>query len=412
MNVFRFIFGNWALKVGALLLAIILYVGMVALQTTQQWPGTVSITPVNQPTDATLVGSLPNVGHIRYLAPADVPITADSFSATIDLSNVKRDASATALVRVKLIAEDPRIQVIDYQPQQINVTLDKIVTKVVPVKLVTGTPPAGLSLGTTSLSALQVEASGGSSLVASVVRVEARVRIDASGLDVNDDVVLVPVDANGLTVNNVTLSPSTIHVRIQVGSQLRTQTVAVTPVVKGAQAAGYYVTSIEVDPLLVEVSGEANALAALDGAISTQPVSISGATGDVTAKVALVLPTGVEAPGVTTVTVVVHLSSPSQTRTTTIGIVADGARPDRIYTLSTLNVTVTLGGAQAALDAFDTSTLTGTISVGALAPGTYTLQVSVNVPPGIKIVAISPATVTVTVTVPAPSPSPSPGATP
>jgi YbbR domain-containing protein len=414
MNIFRFIFGNWALKVGALLLAVILYVGMVALQTTQQWPGTVSITPVNQPTTGTLIGTLPAVGHIRYLAPADVPITADTFTATINLADARVDPSASTLVKIKLSADDQRIQIIDYQPQQINVTLDKIVVKTIPVKLVTSTPPAGLSLGTTSLNPLSVEVSGGSSIVATVVRVEARVRIDSSGLDVNDDVVLVPVDANGLTINSVTLTPSTTHVRIQVGSQLRTQTVAVTPVVRGSPVAGYYVTSVEVNPLLVQVSGNANALSALNGSLATQPVSIAGATGDVTARVGLLLPQGVEAPGVTTVIVTVHLSSPSQTRTITIGLVPDGARADRIYSFSTPSVTVTLGGAQAALDAFDTSTLVGSISVGVLSPGTYSVQVSVNVPPGIKIVAISPGTITVTVTVPSPSPSPgsSPAATP
>jgi YbbR domain-containing protein len=74
-------------------------------------------------------------------------------------------------------------------------------------------------------------------------------------------------------------------------------------------------------------------------------------------------------------------------------------------------VTVTLGGAAAALNAFDTSTLVGIVSVGTLAPGTYTVQISVSVPSGIKIVAQNPLKITVTVTVP-PSPEPSPSPSP
>jgi YbbR domain-containing protein len=350
-----------------------------------------------------------SVGNIRYIAPGDVRVSKDSFSATIDLKNAKVSASDSTLVKVQLTAEDPRIQIIDYQPQQINVTLDPIEAKTVPVKVDPGIPPAGLSLGPQSLSVTEVQASGASTLVAHVVRAEARIRIDASGLDINDDVVLVPVDANGTTVDNVQLKPNTVHVRIQIGSQLRTQTVPVKPDVRGSPASGYNITSIDVTPAIISVSGEANALAALNGVASTQPISIAGATGDVSVKVALALPAGVEAPDVTTVTVVVHLKSPDTTRTVTIGIVPDGARSDRVYGFSTPSVTVTLGGATAALNAFDTSTLVGVVSVGSLDPGTHTVTVTITLPPGIKLVVLSPAHITVTVSIPSsPLPSSSP----
>jgi YbbR domain-containing protein len=411
MRIVRFIFRNWALKIGALLLAIILYVGMVALQSTQVWPGQVPITPVNQPASAFLIKPemMPTVGSIRYIAPADVPVSKDSFSATIDLTGAKIDATASTLVRVQLTADDPRIQIIDYQPQQVSVTLDRIVTRSIPVVVVTGIPPAGLSLGPQTKSVSSVDATGASTFVASIVQADGTVPIDASGLDVNKEVPLVPVDASGDTVENITLSPATVQVSIQIGSQLRSQTVAVKPVIRGSPAAGYYVTSMDVNPLVISVSGEADALAALNGAASTQPISIAGATGDVSVKIALNLPTGVEAPDVSTVTVVVHMSSPATTRTVTIGIVPDGARSDRTYALSTPSVTVTLGGAEAALNAFDTSALVGVVSVGSLDPGTYTVQVSVTVPSGIKIVAENPQQITVTVTIPA---SPSPSASP
>jgi YbbR domain-containing protein len=413
VRIVRFIFRNWALKIGALLLAVILYVGMVALQSTQVWPGQVPITLVNQPANAVLIKpeTMPTVGSIRYIAPADVPVSKDSFSATIDLNGAKVDATAGTLVKVQLTAEDRRIQIIDYQPQQVSITLDPIVTRTIPVKVETGEPPAGLSLGTQTQSVSLVVAKGASTRVAQVVQADASVPIDTSGLDVNREFPLVPVDANGDPVQDITLDPATVQVSIQIGSQLRSQTVAVKPVIQGSQAAGYYVTSIDVNPLVVSVSGEADALAALDGAVTTQAISISGATGDVSVNIALNLPSGVEAPDVSTVAVVVHMSSPATTRTVTIGIVPDGARSDRIYTLSIPSVTVTLGGAAAALNAFDTSTLVGVVSVGTLLPGTYTVQVSVGVPSGIKIVAESPPEITVIVTIP-PSPSPSPSLSP
>jgi YbbR domain-containing protein len=410
MRVLRFIVRNWPLKIGAVLLAAILYVGMVVVQTNQQWPGTVAIDPVNQPTNGYLLdaSTLPQVRSIKYIAAADVPISQSSFRATVDLSNAKvSDSGESSLVRVVLKADDSRIQIIDYQPQQISVTLDLIVHKQVPVQVVTGVVPSGLSPGTPVLSASSVDVSGASSYVRKVSYAEARVRIDASGLDVSQDVDLVSRDASDAVVDNVTFSPRTVHVQIQVGSQTRSQSVPVEPVIVGAPAAGYYIASIEMTPPVVSVHGQADALALLKGKANTMPITISGATSDVSVQVSLDLPSGVTSDTTGPIAVVVHLQAQSSTRSLTVGVVPVGARSDRVYTLSTPSVVVTLGGATAALNALDTSTLVANVSVGDLGVGTHTVQVTVNVPAGIKVVVISPVTITVTISV-APSPAPSP----
>ena len=73
--------------------------------------------------------------------------------------------------------------------------------------------------------------------------------------------------------------------------------------------------------------------------------------------------------------------------------------------------TITIGGATAALNAFDTSTLVGVVSVGSLDVGTHTVVVTTALPSGIKLVSISPSQITVTVTN-APTPPPAPSASP
>jgi YbbR domain-containing protein len=241
-----------------------------------------------------------------------------------------------------------------------------------------------------------------------VAYAQAAVRIDASGLDVDEDVDLVARDASDLKVDNVTLNPSTVHVQIQVGSQQRTETVPVKPMTTGTQAAGYNITSIDVKPSIVSVQGQADALGRLAGTANTKPISISGATHDVTVNVALDLPIGVTSD-TASVSITIHLASPTASRSVSVGVVPDGARADRIYTLSTPSVIVTLGGATAALNAFDTSTLVGTVSVGSLDVGNHAVSIAVVVPAGINVVTISPFQITVTVAAaPVPSPPPSP----
>jgi YbbR domain-containing protein len=412
MRILRFILRNLPLKIGAVLLAIILYVAMVALQSTQQWPGTIAIEMVNQPTGASLVDpqSIPPVSDIRYLAPPDVPVSQASFRATADLANITPSETNSTLVKVQLAADDPRIQIIDYRPQQVSVNLQPIVHKQVGVVVDYIAVPSGVQPGTPVLSASTVDVSGASSIVRGVAFAQAGVRVDASGLDVNTDVDLVARDASGAQVNYVTLNPRTVHVQALVGSQVRSETVPVNPVIGGSPAAGYYITSIDINPSTAVVSGQADALNALSGKANTRAISIAGATSDVAATVSLDLPNGVTSSA-GSIAVVIHLQSPASTRSVSVGVVPVGAHPDRTYTLSTPSVIVTLGGATAALNAFDTSTLVANVSVGSLDVGTFSVTVSIVVPPGIKVVAISPVQITVTIVAPPspPPPSPSPG---
>ena len=414
MRVLRFLARNWPLKIGAVFLAVVLYVGMVALQSTQVWPGAVSIEVVNQPANSYLI----KYAFMKEEGPSWVDkcfflwffmlLTRDSFRAVIDLSSAKISETEDSIVKVQLIAEDPRIQVIDYQPQQVTVALDPIIPRQVSVRADLGVIPSGLQPGTPVLSFSTVDVLGAASIVRRVAYADAPVRIDSSGLDVNQDVDLVARDASNAVVSNVQFNPRTVHVAIQVGSQLRTQSVPVNVVLSGNPAAGYFVSAIDVNPASVSVQGQADALALLKGLANTEPISIGGATADVSTSIGLDLPTGVTSLTQSKVSVVVHVDSQGVTRSVSVGLVPTGARPDRIYTLSTTSVTVVLGGSMAALSAFDTSGLVGHVSVAGLDVGTYSAVISVTVPPGITVQAISPAQVNVTVSAPAPSPSPSP----
>lgn len=410
MRVVRFIVRNWPLKVGAVLLAAILYTAMVVLQNTAAWPGSVAIELTNQPADGYLLDAklIPAVDGIRYIAPPDVSVSQSTFRATADLSGVKPSESDSSPIRVTLKADDSRIQIIDYKPQQIVVKLDPLIHKQVSVLIKTGTPPEGLQPGTPVQSITTAYVSGASSIVRRVAYAKAQVRVDASGLDIDEDVDLVAMDASDVLVPGVTFDPRIVHVQIQVGSQLRTETVPVRPVIAaGDPASGYYMASIDMKPSVISVEGQADALALLKGTANTKPIDISGATHDITVNVALDLPKGVSAGATTTVAVTIHLTSPAASRSVSVGVVPAGARSDRIYTLSTPSVIVTLSGATAALNAFDTSTLVGTVSVGSLDVGTHTVNITVVVPAGINAAPISPAQITVTVaSVPTPVPSP------
>lgn len=415
-RVVQFIVRNWPLKLAAIALATLLYAGLVLSQSAQVWTGSVPIVPLKLPTSAVLLTNLPSVTSIRYFAPAEVAqrITSSSFSATVDLSaSQPQTDNPIVIAKVTVTATDPRVTVLDYDPPSITVRLDPLVSKTVPVVVDHGDVPAGLELREPVLSADQATVSGPESVVRLVTSVQARVVVQPSGIDVDQTVDLVAVDARGEVQSPVDVEPSSVHVQIAVGSGLTRKTLPVHPVVTGTPAAGFEIESIAVDPPVVSVEGDADALAALSK-VDTDPISISGASTDLVRSVPLDLLAGIDSISGDSATVTIVLRPVAATRTYSVGIVLSGARDDRTYTLSSASVLVTVGGTVAALDSLDPRTLAVIADVDGLAPGSHKVKLKISLPADVQLVATSPPEVTVGVaenvspppTI-APSPSPS-----
>jgi YbbR domain-containing protein len=399
---------DWPLKVAALALSLLLYGALVVAQNVQVFPGTVPIEPVNLPADVVLLGSLGSVGQIRYVAPPDVPVSRDTFRATVDLGGARPTPDNPYVnVAVRLVAVDTRVQILDFSPQRISVQLDPLMRKVVPIQVEWGSVPAGLQVGTPQLSVQSAVVAGPASVVRLVTAARAQVVIQPSGLDVDADVPLVAVDVLGETKSPVDIEPASVHVRIVVTSRAQSRTLPVNPLVVGSPADGYAVSSVTVDPPVVSVSGEADAIAALLK-VDTASISVAGATADVTRVVPLALPDRVTVLGPASVTVHVSIVPLSGTRTFSVGIALSGARSDRAYTLSTDRILVTLGGSLAVLDALAPDELFATVDVSHLVVGSASLPVSVALPSGVDLVAASPGSVVVTVAIPSPSPATTP----
>jgi YbbR domain-containing protein len=389
---------NWPLKVAAVGLAVLLYVALALSQNSKDWRGQVLIDVRNQPAGAVLVDAVQYVTSIRYFAPVDAAsrVTGDTFSAWIDLSAASPDASNDLLVQVTVTSRDPQVQVFEWSPRQVSIHLDPLRQKVVPVQVDRGAIPPGLQVRDPVVDTAQVTVSGTQSTVSQVVAAVARVRIDPSGVTIDQEVDLEPIDARGVGVGQVRLTPSSVRVKILVGSQLQSRTLPVNAIVTGTPATGYQLSSIDIDPVAVSVEGDVDTLAVLTR-IDTQPLSVTGASTDISETVALVVPAGVDILGGPSIRIVAHIQAMTATRTFSVGMVLSGAQGDRAYALSTDQVLVTLGGSAADLAALQGDTLTVIVDVDGLGPGTHDVVVKTTLPAGISLVAIAPAKVTVTV---------------
>ena len=123
------------------------------------------------------------------------------------------------------------------------------------------------------------------------------------------------------------------------------------------------------------------------------------------------------APGLGTVRVTITLRPITATRTFNAGLILVGARADRVYTISTDRVLVTIGGPVADLDRLSGSVLVMTLDVSGLDAGTHGVSVGANLVTGLTLIGASPNPVSVTIDliatpVPSPNPSPTPSAAP
>ena len=409
-RLYEFVVRNWPLKLAAIGLATVLYAGVTLSGNERTWPGSVPIEVLDPPSGAAVLDLPGSVTSIRYRAPIDAAsqLTNGSFLASIDLRNVTPTAGGTPVpVDVRVTSVDPRVQVIDFTPRSVNVRVDQVISRPMTVTVDRGLVPDGLTLGVPQVSPATVVVRGASSRVAAVQSVMARVAIDASGLNVDQDVDLEATDGTGAPVPGVELIPQRVHVSIDVARALAYATLPIVPVLSGAPAPGYRVSSVRADPQTLTVSGEAAAVERLSS-ISTQPLDITGAAGDLDRTVDADLPPDVSAVAAPGVHLVVTVEPDVGSRTWQVGVQMQGARATRQYALSTPTVLVTMSGAQPALDAVDPSTIDAHIAVGRLAPGTHEVDVVVEPLDGLDLVSVAPASVRVDVSVPEPSALPQP----
>jgi YbbR domain-containing protein len=402
-GIFGFLVRDWPLRLAAVGLAAVLYVGLVLSQNARVWAGQIPIDAINQPQGTFLISGPGEVVSVRYIAPVDVAgqVTSRSFVATADLSGITAQmAGVPVSVPVTVFAPDRRIQVLGWEPRTVAVRLDPVISRSVPVQVDRGTVPAGLTASDPTVEPSTVTIRGPSSVVSRAAAALARVTIDASGFNVDADADLVAVDDRGEQLAPLTIDPSRAHVTIVVAKQLASRTVPVAVSVNGDLAPGYAIREIVVTPAAVTVSGEASVIANMSS-IATAPLDLTGRSADLTAQVALAPPRGVSVLGGVKAQVVVRVVAETGSRSFGAGIRLLNARSDREYQLSVPDVLVTLGGTRAALDAVNPAALSATVDVSGLEAGSATLAVRFQAAPGTQLVSISPSRVTVTVTVPA-----------
>ena len=407
---------NWHLKLSAVLLATVLYTGLVFSGSFSDSTIDVGVDDINQPNSSqVLSGDLGTVA-VRYRTSNDVSATigAQAFVATVDLSEYDMARAPEPQVLDVAVAALPEgVEILTFEPETVRVVIDRLETRTVPVEVDPGVVPDGLETDDPVLSQDEVQVRGASSVVGLVDRALARIRIDASGIDFNNAVELVAVDIAGQEVGAglVDVEPDSVSVQVDVRPTETTGTFPVRPDISGTPAPGFALESLAIEPSLVTLRGLPDVLAGISEVL-TNPLSIDGISSDQAFETSLVLPEGTrlaDGADASAITVTAGIGPSVSSRTFVVGVVCEGAGENACLPAID-QLTVTLSGPGDTLSGLSAGDLTPTFDASGLGPGTYDLEPAIGaLPDGVELLGISPGTVSVTIRAPAsPAPTPTP----
>jgi len=393
---------NWPLKLGALLLSILLYAGLVYSGSfTERQATGVPIRATNQPLNTYLLTGELGTVDVGYRAAAGAAgsVTTSTFSATVDLEAYDMtQAGEPQRVPVEVRSLDDEVVVLAVAPVEVSVVLDRLAVRTVRVVVDRGEVPPGLEIGQATVMPSSVQAQGPESRLRLVTRAVARVRIDPSGIDVSELVDLVPVDADGDPVRAVELSPSAAMVEIEVSTAETSKTVPVSPNLVGTPPAGLTLTGITVEPAAVTLFGPPGVLTGIRS-VETAPIDLAAVTADDVLEAALVLPdqTRLGAGAAIAVAVSVSVDPELASRTILVGPVCQNVGSGLVCQPQVNQIPVTVSGTRAAVAALTPSQVTPVLNMAGLGEGTHQVTPSVNLPVGISLVqALGPLTVVLT----------------
>lgn len=352
--------------------------------------------------DLTIVDDLPDSVNVTLRAPQSVwdrlLIQPNLIHAWLDLSNLTEGEHE---VEVKVRVGVTPYHVVRVVPDQINVNLEAVETKLMPVTLsVVGEPALGYQKGLLYISPNQVQVSGARSLVDRVKTILGEMEINGAAESQRRAVKIAALDENGMVVEGVKVIPDTVSANQVITLLGGYRNVVVKVVTEGELEEGYWLTNISVSPPNVVVfSADPQLVDALPGYVETEAVDLTGLSDDVDLRVALKLPPGVELAGEETVLVRLNIAALEGSLPISLPIDVVGLSPGLKAELSPNQVDVLISGPVPLLRTIKASNLRVVIDLSGLPPGEYQLPPVVDLlPNSVKVASILPANISVVIT--------------
>lgn len=337
-----------------------------------------------------------NPVRVKVSAPSDTwkRLTSDSFEVFVDASRV---GAGVEDVQVQVESLEPKARFEEIQPPQVTLRLENVAHKEVQTRVnQIGTVPFGFTSRNPRVSPEYVSVSGPQSQVDKVENAVVDLRLEGVRSSINQPFKLAPQTNDGSEVKSVSIRPESAIVEMAVERDLSYKTVPLAPRVVGTVARGYQIIGMMVEPTTVTVVGDPSELNNLSY-LSTKPLDVSGASGDLTTAVEPDLPTGVSLARRQSLIVRVDISAIQSSETIRVAPVVRGAAEGRQAVVSPPYFEVVITGPMPILSALKPQDIRISTDVTGLVTGTHQISPTVSIPSGLRLDSMRPDSMTVEV---------------
>lgn len=358
-------------------------------------PFHITVQPVNVPSDLDVLPTIEPV-VVRVTAPSDLwsGFTESSFEATVDLTGAQQ-GSIRKPVSVK--ARDARARVLEVIPSQVEVQLDKLLRRTVPVQVnIRQGPPLGFGTEQPRPELQQVAVLGPEQLVTAVDAAVADVNLSGFRGDVRQSFSLEPRSARGYDISGVRLEPSSVAVDIRITRQSANTNLPVVPDIIGNPASGFWVSQVRVNPQIVAVFGPQDVIQQTV-AVRTAPIDVTNLAGNVTRPANLSAPFGIILVDRNAVQVEITVQPLRGNAKVLVAPQVRGLGSGLNARTDTPSVEVTVSGEGPTLRDLNASRVLVFLNIEGRGSGTHDIEPQAELPPGLQLVGVAPSRVRVTV---------------
>jgi YbbR domain-containing protein len=402
-NMLNWLISNLKTFLLACIMAVAVWVSAVTAADPDEvrvYPRAIPLEILGQDPRLVIVGSLPERVNVTIRAPRStweqLTSTEGQVRALLDLSGLEAGQHRLQ-VQLQVVSQPARV--VSVTPQTLDINLELLATKVLPIQLsIRGEPAVGYEAGTLRITPQEVNISGPQSKVEQVVDVRSDLNIAGVRQDVQSTLTLRLLDANGLPVNGLTVRPESAQVFIPITQQGGYRDIAVKVNVRGQVAAGYRLTTVSVFPPVLTVYSQDPALVKdLPGFVETEPLNLNGAAQDIDTRLPLILPRGVSIVGEQTVRVQVGIDTiEGSLSLNDVGITVVGLAPGLEAVISPERLDIILTGPLPLLDKLTAGDVRFFVDLTGLPIGTHQVvpQAEIFIT-DIEVQSLNPATVEV-----------------
>lgn len=388
---------NWPIKLLALLLAIVLWGGLITQDpalTREKHFSSVSVSIIGQESvkrngfivtsdlsellkDITLMADVP---QMQYSAAQ-----ASNYNPRVDLSKIT--SAGEQEIRILSTNSSTYGTVTGIQPSTVTIEVEEYITRFrIPVSVQTvGTAPEGYYAGDVTLDPPMVTISGPKSMVEKIVRAEVvmelgnlpaqegsiRKALPYTLLDENNN----PVESSLLEVTSESVLLDSIATE-QTVYAMKTLSLSQTGLVRGTPRAGYEIKNIYITPENIIVAGNSRELEQIDALYTDTFIDVTGLSNSVNQRMRINSVSEYEYISTNYVNVAVEIGPvTSSSSYTNLAIQLEGLEEGYRASMSRANATVMLTGSLLLLEEIDSRDIQLVCDASGLAPGTYNLPI-------------------------------------